>query len=76
MREEQFTSYSLPNEYELFYNYIKTVIEKEGIEVHRFSIDDTVTTNKEVPEEIKSRIREYAAYKGIPIKFEVSGQEN
>jgi len=76
MREEQVKTFPLPNEHELAYIYIKTEIENAGIEVQRISVDDTVTTDEEVPEEVKSRIREYAADKGITVKFEVSGQEN
>ena len=72
MREEPVQSFPLPNEYELAYIYIKTELEKVGIDVQRISIDDTITTDKEVPEEIKSRIREYAADKGITIKFKTS----
>lgn len=69
MREEPDQGIPLPNEHELTYIYIKTELEKEGIEVQRISVDDTITTDKEVPEEIKSRIHEYAADKGIIIKF-------
>jgi hypothetical protein len=69
MREEPVQTFPLPNEHELAYIYIKTELENEGIEVQRISIDDTITTNKEVPEKIKSRIREYAADKGITVKF-------
>lgn len=72
MREEPVRIFSLPNEHELAYIYIKTEIENAGIEVQRISIDDTVTTDKEVPEEVKSRIHEFAADKGITVKFKTS----
>jgi len=69
MREEPVQSFPLPNEHELAYIYIKTELEIAGIEVQRISIDDTITTDKEVPEEIKSRIYEHAADKAITVKF-------
>ncbi len=72
MREEQVKTFPLPNEHELAYIYIKTEIENVGIEVQRISIDDTVTTDKEIPEEVKSRIHEFAADKGIAVKFKTS----
>jgi hypothetical protein len=76
MRDEPYQSFPLPNEHELDYIYIKTELENEGIEVQRISIDDTINTNKKVPEEIKSHIREYAADKGITVAFKVSSREN
>jgi len=69
MIEEPVQSFPLLNEHELAYIYFKTELEIAGIEVQRISIDDTITTDKEVPEEIKSRIHEYAADKGITVKF-------
>jgi len=75
MREEPVQSFPLPNECELAYIFIKTELENAGIEVQRTSVDDTITTNKEVPEELKSRVCECAADKGITLKFRVSGQE-
>jgi hypothetical protein len=83
MIEEPIQSFPLPNQLELAHVYIKTELESAGIEVQRISIDHpapidcvVITTDREVPEEIKSRIREYAADKGITVRFEVSGQEN
>jgi hypothetical protein len=76
MIEEPVQSFPLPNVYQLVHIYIKSELEDAGIEFQRFSADDTITTDKEVPEDVKSRIREYATDKGIIIKFEVSGQEN
>lgn len=76
MREEPDQGIPLPNEHELAYIYIKSELENEGIEVQRIGIDDTITTNKQVPEEIKLRIREYAADKGITVAFKVSSREN
>jgi hypothetical protein len=72
MIEDQVESFPPPNEHEGDYIYIKTEIENAGIEVQRISIDGTITTNKEVPEETKSRIREYAADKGINLTFVTS----
>jgi hypothetical protein len=84
MSEEQVKSFPLSNEYELIHIDIKTELEREGIELQRFGIDGpetidriVVTTDKEVPEEVKSRLREITADKGINVKFltsdEVSG---
>lgn len=72
MREEPDQGILLPTEHELAWIYIKAELESAGIEVQRISVDDTITTNKEVPEEIMSRIREYAADKGITLKFVTS----
>lgn len=72
MREEPVQSFPPPNEHERDYIHIKTELEKEGIEVHRIAIDNTVTTDKEVPEKLQSRIREYAADKGINLTFVTS----
>ena len=72
MSEERARSFPPPNEREGDYVYIKTEIENAEIEVQRISIDDTITTDKEVPEEIKSRLREYAADKGINLTFVTS----
>jgi hypothetical protein len=69
MREEQFQSFPHPNEQNTYYIYIKTELEKAGIEVQRISIDNTITTDKEVPEDIKSHIHAYASDKGIAVKF-------
>jgi hypothetical protein len=74
MIEEPVQSFPPPNELSTHYTYIKTELENAGIEVQQIGIDDTITTDKEVPEDIKSSIREYAADKGISVKFEVSGQ--
>jgi hypothetical protein len=72
MMEEPVQSFPLPNVYQLVHIHIKSELEEAGIELQRFSADDTITTDKEVPEKIKSRIREYAANKGITVKFETS----
>jgi len=69
MREESVQNFPLPNEHELVHEYIKTELENEGIELQQINIDGTVTTNKKVPEETMLRIRQYAAYKGITVKF-------
>lgn len=83
MIEEQVKSFPLPNEYELVHIGIKSELEREGIELQRIGIDGpvtidriVVTTDKEVPEKIMSRIREFAEDKGITVRFKVSGHEN
>jgi len=76
MNEEPVQSFPLPNVYELVHIYIKSELENVGIELQRIGADDTITTDKEVPEDVKSRIREYAADKGITVTFEVLGQGN
>lgn len=75
MREEPDEGIALPNGDELAWIYIESEIEIAGIQVQQISADDTITTDREVPEEIMSRICEYAADKGITIRFRVSGQE-
>ena len=72
MVEESINSFPSPIDPIRDWDYIKTEIEKHGIEVHRISADDTITTDKEVPEEIKSLIHEYATDKGITVKFKTS----
>ena len=72
MNEENHSTFPLPNKSELFWIYAKTEIEETGIVVHGETIDDTITTDREVPEDIKKRIREHAVDKGIEVKFEVS----
>jgi hypothetical protein len=69
MSEELVRSFPLPDQLELACRYIKSELESAGIEVQRISIDDTITTDKEVPEGIRSRICEYAADKGITVTF-------
>jgi len=76
MREESAQSFPRPNDRELVDVYIKSELKTAGIELQRLSINGTngsVTTDKKVPEEIMSSIREYADYKGITIKFLSSG---
>lgn len=60
------------NDAELIYAYIKSELSKDGINIHRISIDGTVVTDEEVPEAIMSRIRKYTANKGMTIKFQTS----
>jgi hypothetical protein len=76
MIEDQIESFPLPNEHKLVWIYIKTELEKAGIEVHQIGIDNTVTTDKEIPEKLLSQLREYAADKGIIAEFKVTRQEN
>ena len=72
MIEEPVQSFPLQNVYELVHIYIKSELENAGIELQRISANDTITTDEEVPEEIKSRIHEYATDKGITVKFKTS----
>ena len=74
MRKEPVESFALPNERELAYRYIKSELESNGIEVQRISIDDTITTDKEVPEKLMSHVREFAADKVIDVKFLTSDE--
>ena len=73
MREESAQSFPRQNYRELVGVYIESELKKEGIELQEISINGTVTTNKKVPEEIMSSIRQYGASKGITIKFLTSG---
>ena len=78
MTEEYPQSFPLPqqNDVQLVCNDIKLTLEREGIDSQRIIIDGiviTVSTDKKVPEEIKSSIRQHAAYKGITINFLTSG---
>ncbi len=73
MNEEPI-QFPLPNPVDLISTYIESELTKAGITVQRIGtgITDkniTVTTDKEVPEEIKSSIRKYAEYKGFIIEF-------
>ena len=64
----------IPNPIELIGITILTVLMKAGIPVRQYGGDSlksnfTVTTDKEVPEEIKSSISEYAKAYGFTIEF-------
>lgn len=52
--------------------YIEGELRKEGINIHRISIDGTVITDEEVPEAVMSKIRQYAKNRGTTIKFQTS----
>ena len=69
MREESIPEFPQPNPYELVHVYIEGELKKAGITLQQINIDGTVTTDIEVPERIKSNICQYAACKGITIKF-------
>ncbi len=71
MREESPQSFPRPeqNNAELVHVYVKSELEKAGIALQQISKDGSITTNKQVPEEIKSKILQFAAPKGITIKF-------
>ena len=73
MREEYPESFPQQNDFELVHVYVESELKKVGIELQQINIDGTVTTDKEVPEEIVSSIRQYAANKGITIEFLTSG---
>jgi len=79
MREESPQSFPPPpTNTELEWVYIKSELEKVGINLQQFSRDGnviTVTTDKKVPEETMSNIREDAKYSGFTIKFLTSGQK-
>lgn len=66
---ESIPDFPQPNPYKLVQVYIEGELKKAGIKLKQINIDGTVTTDKEVPEEIKSNICQYAAYKDITIKF-------
>ena len=73
MNEEP-NQFPLPNPVDLISADIGSELTKAGIKVQRIGTDITdknftVTTDKKVPEEIKSRIRKYAENYGFPIKF-------
>jgi hypothetical protein len=64
----------LPNKHELIHGDIESELRNKGIVLQEIgtgtdATTTTVTTDKEVPEETKSRIREYAADKGIAVRF-------
>jgi hypothetical protein len=62
-----------PNNAELIYAYIEGELRKEGINIQGMSIiDGTVITDEEVPNAVMSRIRQYAANRGMTIKFQTS----
>jgi len=69
MREESTHNIPQENVHELVHVYIASELEKARIEIRQINIDGTLTTDKTVPEETMSSIREYAASKGITIKF-------
>lgn len=78
MREESPQSFPRPDPYELIYEDIDSELQKAGIRLERTDSDRpnntcTITTDKKVPEEVMSSIRQYADYKGITIKFLTSG---
>jgi len=73
MTEESIPDFPQPNPYELVQVYIEGELKKAGIKLKQINIDGTVTTDKEVPEKIKSNIREYVENKGFTIKFLPSG---
>lgn len=78
MTEESPQSFPQPNQAGLIYAYIKSKLEKAEITLQRIDMDIlnntcTVTTDKKVPEQVMSNVREHVASKGITIKFLTSG---
>ncbi len=74
MNEESPQSFSLPNPVELIVIIIMTDLIKAGITIQQSGTEITnkiftVTTDEEVPEEIKSSHREYAQSYGFTIKY-------
>lgn len=73
MNEEPI-QFPLPNPVELIEVTITSDLRKAGIKVQQYGGDGrkkniTVTTDKEVPEEIKSSNRKYAENYGFTIEF-------
>ena len=73
MTEESILDFPQPNPYELIQVYIEGELKKAGIKLIQINKDGTVTTDKEIPEKIKSNICQYAVDKDITIKFLTSG---
>ena len=69
MREEIPQSFPQSNDTELVQEYVRSELEKKGIALQQFNIDGTVTTDKNVPDEIMSDLSQYASNKGFTIKF-------
>ena len=74
MTEESIPDFPQPNPYDLVGVYIRSELKKAGITVQGNGIDIpnkkfTVTTDKKVPEDIMSNLREYVENKGFTIKF-------
>ena len=75
MREEALHSFPRPeqNDIELVHVYIESILKKEGISLKRVGMQNktcTITTDIDVPEEVKSNIYQYSTYKGITVKFQ------
>ncbi len=73
MNEEP-NQFPLPNPVELIQTNIESELTKAGITIQRIGAgitekNFTVTTDKEVPEEIKSSIRKYAENYDFIIEF-------
>jgi hypothetical protein len=78
MTEESIPDFPQPNPYELVGLYIRSELEKAGTTLQMINIDFlkktcTLTTDIDVPENIKSNICRYPACKGITIEFLTSG---
>ena len=72
MTEESPQAFPEPHAAELIHVYIKSELEKAGIDLQKIGIIDrtvTVTTDTKVPEEIISSMREHVGPKGFTINF-------
>jgi hypothetical protein len=54
---------------ELVYAYVKTLLDKNKIILQKTVVNGEIVTDKEVPDNIKSDIEQYASAKGVSIKF-------
>jgi len=59
---------------------IESELQQVGISLQRSEVDTDfknylVTTDKKVPDEVISKICQYAAYKGMAVKFRTSERE-
>jgi len=66
MEEEFPQDFPLSENAEIVFNCIKCDLEKAGIKIINSNIDGTITTDKEVPEDIKRNI---VKLPGVKIKF-------
>jgi hypothetical protein len=73
MSEDRPRSFPRQNSCELVQVYTKTTLEKAGFTLQRISKEGivfTVSTDKRVPDNIISNIRQYASIKGFTVNFD------
>ena len=58
----------------LFWDHVKTEINKAGIKVFLTTKGYVVVTIEEIPKKTRARLLKYARKKGFPIEFEVAQQ--